>query len=100
MNINISVINSKISENITPSENTIIIRITSNDKFAHMANEKLFLDVLELRFDDVSDTHPTGDTMLYGQMTDSHYNQIVSFVDKNKLNTKNIIVHCKGRIKL
>jgi predicted protein tyrosine phosphatase len=94
INANVSVINSKTSESIIPLENTIIIRITSNEKFSYMANEKLFSDILELRFDDVSDTHPTGDTMLYGQMTNDHYNQIVSFFEKNKLDTKNIIVHC------
>ena len=88
------VINSKMSETFNPLPNTIIIRITSNENFAVMNHTTDFLGVLELRFDDISDKHPTEDTMLYGMMTPNHYYEIKSFVEKFKSNECDIIVHC------
>jgi predicted protein tyrosine phosphatase len=83
-----------ISKNIMPHQNTIIIRITSNRDFITMTNRKYFQGVLELRFDDISDTHPTDDVMLYGQMTKVHYLKIIDFYEKYKKTAKRIIVHC------
>ena len=87
------VINSLISETYMPSDNTIIIRITSNEDFAKMKNRSIFQDVLELRFDDVSPEHPKEDSMLYGAMKEEHFQEILKFVEKNKQAEK-LIVHC------
>lgn len=77
-----------------PQQNTIIIRITSNRDFAPMINRNYFQSILELKFDDVSDTHPTDDVMLHGPMTNDHYLEIVNFFEINKDTANNIIVHC------
>ena len=94
------VINSIQSETFLPKENTIIIRITSNESFACMKNNDLFQDILELRFDDISDTHPKEDNMLYGAMTKEHFWNIVEFSNKNKQTATRLIVHCKGGINM
>lgn len=89
----VQVFNSKASETFKPEPKSIIIRITSNEEFAIMEHRNLFQDVLELRFDDISDTHPKEDTMLYGAMTQEHYQQIKSFMDKN-IDSFQLSVHC------
>lgn len=91
----VQVFNSKASETFKPEPKSIIIRITSNEEFAIMEHRNLFQDVLELRFDDISDTHPKEDTMLYGAMTQEHYQQIKSFMDKN-IDSFQLSVHCIG----
>ncbi len=89
----VQVFNSKTSETFKPEHNSIIIRITSNAEFAPMEHRELFKDILELRFDDISDTHPKEDSMLYGAMTTDHYQQIKSFMDKN-IDSFQLFVHC------
>lgn len=79
----VQVFNSKVSETFKPEPNSIIIRITSNADFAVMEHRELYKDILELRFDDISDTHPKEDNMLYGAMTNEHYQQIKEFINKN-----------------
>lgn len=89
----VQVFNSKASETFKPEPKSIIIRITSNAEFAIMQHRDLFQDVLELRFDDISDTHPKEDSMLYGAMTTDHYQQIKSFMQKN-IDSFQLSVHC------
>lgn len=89
----VQVFNSKVSETFKPEPNSIIIRITSNADFAFMEHRELYKDILELRFDDISDSHPKEDTMLYGAMTNEHYQQIKEFIDKN-IDSINLFVHC------
>ena len=89
----VSVFNSKSSETSNPVANSIIIRITSNYDFATMKYRDAYQDVLELRFDDISDSHPKEDSMLYGAMTQNQYTQIKGFISKN-MNAKELHVHC------
>lgn len=92
--INTGVINSKMSETFLPLSDTIIIRITSNENFAKMDSQSQFMDILELRFDDISEQHPKEDSMLYGKMTQEHYNDIKRFIQKYQSVAKNLIIHC------
>ena len=88
------VINSIQSETFMPEKHTIIIRITSNESFAVLQNRSAFQDVLELRFDDISDTHPKEDSMLYGAMTKEQFWEIVEFINRNKNTGISMIIHC------
>ena len=89
-----SVINSITSETFKPNLNTLIIRVTSNKEFSRLQFNDEFQDILELRFDDISDTHPKSDSMLYGAMTKDHFWEIVKFINKNKTTAEKLVVHC------
>jgi predicted protein tyrosine phosphatase len=88
------VINSMLSQVLNPEDNTLIIRITSNEEFAQLNYRESFQDILELRFDDVSDTHPKNDKMRYGAMKKEDFWSIVEFINKNKDTAKTLIINC------
>jgi predicted protein tyrosine phosphatase len=76
-----------------PPCNSILIRTTSEDAFISLPNRHLYLDILEIPFDDASPNHPKGD-LKYGAMSQDQFDTIHKFVNKYKTIASTIYCSC------